>query len=91
MAADFAGADTVMQAADSEYWSWWWQNYSYWYWVQSSYGWQQGHGDYDNQYKQWLEYFNSNAQEATQPVTQPVQRQRLRIIGNSINTCERNN
>jgi len=87
MAAEFSGADTVVQGADSEYWSWWWQNYSYWYWVQSAYGWQQSHGDYDSQYKQWLEYFNSNSnvqEAATRPVTQPVQKRRLRVIGNSI-------
>ena len=42
---------------------------------------QSSHGDYDNQYKQCLEYFNrANAQESTHSVTQPipvVQRTRL--------------
>ena len=96
MAAEFSGADTAatMQSADSEYWSWWWQNYSYWYWIQSGYGWQQsGHGDYDNQYRQWLDYFNSvNTQENTHSMTHPipvVQRTRLRLIGNTFKfVCE---
>ena len=94
MAAEISGADTVMQGADGEYWSWWWQNYSYWYWMQSGYGWQQSHGNYDDQYRQWLEYFNSvstqgNAHTITQPVT--VQRTRLRLIGNALTLCVRNN
>lgn len=92
MAAEFAGADTAInQGADNDYWNWWWQNYYYWYWAQSAYGLQQSHGEYDNQYKQWLEYFNSmNTQESTQPVIQPVQRIRLRLIGNiyQIRVCE---
>ena len=86
MAAEFTGPDTAVQGADNEYWNWWWQNYSYWYWAQSGYGWQQGQTDYDNQYKQWLEYFNSvNTQDNAQPVTQPVQRTRFRLIGNNSN------
>ena len=91
MAAELSGVDMAMQGADGEYWNWWWQNYSYWYWLQSGYGLQQSHGDYDNQYRQWLEYFNSvNTQENTHSVTQPVhvQRTRLRLIGNTIiNSC----
>ena len=80
---------TRVLSTDSEYWNWWWQNYSYWYCIQSGYGWQQSsHGDYDNQYRQWLEYFNSvNTQENTHSITQPipvVQRTRLRLIGNTI-------
>lgn len=82
MAAEFSAAEPSM-GGDSEYWNWWWQNYSYWYWIQSSgYGWQQGHGDYDDQYKQWLEYFNSNAQGDTMTVAPPIRRVRLRMIGN---------
>ena len=85
MAAEFTGADTAIQGGDGDYWNWWWQNYSYWYWAQSMYGWQHSHGDYDNQYRQWLEYFNSaNTQGGVHPIIQPVQRRRFRLIGNDV-------
>ena len=84
-------ADPASPEADNEYWGWWWQNYSYWYYwaAQSAYGCQQpNQDDYDKQYKQWLEYFNSGIHSGIQQVAsltqQPphVERAPPRIIGN---------
>jgi len=81
-------AEAGSPETDSEYWSWWWQNYSYWYYwaVQSAYGYQPNQDDYDKQYKQWLEYFNSGTQQVDPLIQQPphVERPPPRIIGRCV-------
>jgi len=79
-------ADVRVPEVDNEYWGWWWQNYSYWYYwaAQSAYGClQPNQDDYDKQYKQWLEYFNSGTQQVDPHTQQPphVERPPPRIIG----------